>query len=184
MPAEEPVRRDYYADLGVDQSASSAQITSAYRKLALQCHPDKVRDEAKAEAAEKFKKAQPRTFCWMRRSAQSMTKNTSLFSSNGRGIISALRSMNGPSKYVNGRSSNVNNMRSNSISRPNRDVNRRSENVKRRENIGSAYSRHKTTRGAERKRDRKNQLGVSVKRKPNVERQGEDARTKQGVRMK
>ena len=47
-----------YAVLGVPQDASTQQIRSAYRKLALKCHPDKTQELPAAEqaaAAEKFK---------------------------------------------------------------------------------------------------------------------------------
>ena len=46
------VKRDYYDILGVTKSASDAQIKSAYRKLALQWHPDRNKS---AEAETKFK---------------------------------------------------------------------------------------------------------------------------------
>lgn len=45
-------KRDYYEILGLTKSASSAEIKAAYRKLALQWHPD--RNKA-ANANEKFK---------------------------------------------------------------------------------------------------------------------------------
>lgn len=47
-----PAKRDYYEVLGVSKSASSAEIKSAYRKLALEWHPD--RNKA-PNANEKFK---------------------------------------------------------------------------------------------------------------------------------
>jgi molecular chaperone DnaJ len=49
------VRRDYYEILGVGRDADAAVLKSAYRKLALQFHPD--RNPGNPEAAEKFKEA-------------------------------------------------------------------------------------------------------------------------------
>ncbi len=48
-------QRDYYEVLGVERRATAAQITDAYRKLAIRFHPDK--NPGDAEAASRFKEA-------------------------------------------------------------------------------------------------------------------------------
>ena len=55
------MKRDYYEVLGVERTASAGDIKSAYRKLALQYHPDK--NPGNHEAEEKFKEASEAYAC-------------------------------------------------------------------------------------------------------------------------
>lgn len=58
---EKQLKRDYYEVLGVSRDASAQEIKSAYRKLALQYHPDK--NPGDKEAEEKFKEASEAYAC-------------------------------------------------------------------------------------------------------------------------
>lgn len=48
-------QRDYYEILGLSKGASVDEAKKAYRKLAMQHHPDRVPEEKKKEAEERFK---------------------------------------------------------------------------------------------------------------------------------
>ncbi|MFH1355053.1 MAG: DnaJ domain-containing protein, partial [Candidatus Omnitrophota bacterium] len=48
-------KRDYYEILGVKKDTPIDEIKKAYRQMALRHHPDRVPDEQKKEAEEKFK---------------------------------------------------------------------------------------------------------------------------------
>jgi molecular chaperone DnaJ len=49
------MKKDYYEILGIPKDATVAQIKKAYRSMALKHHPDRVAEDKKVEATEKFK---------------------------------------------------------------------------------------------------------------------------------
>jgi len=48
-------QRDYYEVLGVGRDASAEEVRKAYRKRAMQCHPDRVKGDDKSKAEAEFK---------------------------------------------------------------------------------------------------------------------------------
>eukprot|EP00930_Biecheleria_cincta_P102931 TRINITY_DN94793_c0_g1_i1.p1 TRINITY_DN94793_c0_g1~~TRINITY_DN94793_c0_g1_i1.p1 ORF type:complete len:469 (+),score=69.83 TRINITY_DN94793_c0_g1_i1:31-1407(+) len=46
--------QDFYAVLGVARGASAMEVKRGFRRVALTCHPDKVRDEDREEATKRF----------------------------------------------------------------------------------------------------------------------------------
>jgi len=49
------MKKDYYEILGVAKDSTNVQVKKAYRSLALKHHPDRVSEDKKAEATERFK---------------------------------------------------------------------------------------------------------------------------------
>src|ERR1700712_3925326 len=59
MDSDSPLPSDPYAALGLTKEAAAAAIKTAYRKLALKWHPDKVTDEAlKQKSVDEFHRIQ------------------------------------------------------------------------------------------------------------------------------
>ena len=55
--------KDYYSTLGVEKDATQDEIKKAYKKMALQCHPDRLANataEEKDAAEKRFKEVHAR----------------------------------------------------------------------------------------------------------------------------
>ena len=48
--AERVAKRDFYETLGVAKTATDAELKAAFRKAAMQCHPDRHPGDKQAEA--------------------------------------------------------------------------------------------------------------------------------------
>ena len=68
--------KDYYKSLGVERTASDADIKKAFRKLAREYHPDVAKNKKQAE--EKFKLD---VICWMARRTKRLLALCSSFRS-------------------------------------------------------------------------------------------------------
>ena len=71
-------KRDYYKILGVKRNARKPEIMRAYRKLAIQFHPDKFEESQKAKAQEKFMDIAAAKEVWICSSKYSIPLNTLL----------------------------------------------------------------------------------------------------------
>ena len=62
---DQELRLQYLSVLGLDDSASYETIRVAYRRLAAQCHPDRVRGEQARRAAEQRLKQINEAYSWL-----------------------------------------------------------------------------------------------------------------------